>query len=144
MSKILSYRNLMIDGGQDRILLSTKRGEVGYRIVKFRIMGFEPGADNYESIVKIYETEQTTATANIDFSQTTLLAAGFFTGDTTQQTMKEDTVIFDRKIINQDIYITYNDLQGSDAKVNYYIELETIKLSEQEAMVTTIQSIRNG
>ena len=40
-----------------------------------------------------------------------MAAAGFFTGDTTQQTMKEDSIVFDNQIFNQDIYITYNDLQ---------------------------------
>ena len=72
-----------------------------------------------------------------------MAAAGFFTGDTTQQTMKEDSIIFDNQVFNQDIFITYNDLQGSDAKVNYYIELEQVKLDLGENTVATLKDIRN-
>ena len=133
----------MTDGDIDIIPLHTNDGSMGYKIVKFRIMGFEPGGDNYESIVKVYTILQTTATASIDFSDNTMAAAGFFTGDTTQQTMKEDSIVFDNQIFNQDIYITYNDLQGTDAKINYYIELELVKLDLNENTMATLKDIRN-
>ena len=115
MSRVVSFRGLMVDGDTETINLHTVNGKKGYRIIKFRLMAKEPGADNYESIVKIYKVPQATATAAIDFSDNTMLAAGFFTGDTTQQTMKWDTTVFDNEIFNQDIYVTYFDLQGSDA-----------------------------
>jgi len=140
---IRSFRGLMTDGDIDTIPLHTNDGSMGYKIVKFRIMGFEPGGDNYESIVKVYTILQTTATASIDFSDNTMAAAGFFTGDTTQQTMKEDSIVFDNQIFNQDIYITYNDLQGTDAKINYYIELELVKLDLNENTMATLKDIRN-
>ena len=134
----------MTDGQQDKLSLQTRDGKKGYRITKFRLMAYEPGADNYESIVKIYKNEQDSATANIDFSDNTLLAAGFFTGDTTQQTMKWDTTIAEREIFNDDIFVTYNDLQGSDARMNYYLELEQINLDELENAVATLTSIKTG
>jgi len=142
---IKTFRGLMVDGAIDAVSLHTNNGSIGYRIVKFRLMGFEPGADNYESVVKIYTVPQAagSATASIDFSDQTLLAAGFYTGDTTQQTMKWDTAIFDNQTINQDIYITYNDLQGTDAKMNYYIQLEQVKLALDENTVATLKDIRN-
>ena len=140
---IRSFRGLMTDGDIDTIPLHTNDGSMGYKIVKFRIMGFEPGGDNYESIVKVYTILQTTATASIDFSDNTMAAAGFFTGDTTQQTMKEDSIVFDNQIFNQDIYITYNDLQGTDAKINYYIELELVKLDLNENTMATLKDIIN-
>ena len=140
---IRSFRGLMTDGDIDTIPLHTNDGSMGYKIVKFRIIGFEPGGDNYESIVKVYTILQTTATASIDFSDNTMAAAGFFTGDTTQQTMKEDSIVFDNQIFNQDIYITYNDLQGTDAKINYYIELELVKLDLNENTMATLKDIRN-
>ena len=140
---IRSLRGLMTDGDIDTNPLHTNDGSMGYKIVKFRIMGFEPGGDNYESIVKVYTILQTTATASIDFSDNTMAAAGFFTGDTTQQTMKEDSIVFDNQIFNQDIYITYNDLQGNDAKINYYIELELVKLDLNENTMATLKDIRN-
>jgi hypothetical protein len=140
---IKSFRGLMTDADIDIISLHTNDGSIGYRIVKFRLMGYEPGADNYEGIVKIYKISQSSATPQIDFSDNTMLAAGFYTGNTTEATMKWDTAIFDNEVFNQDIYITYNDLQGSDAKMNYYIELEQVKLALDENTVATLKDIRN-
>jgi hypothetical protein len=141
---IKSFRGILVDGDIDTIPLHTPDGRTGYRIVKFRLMGNEPGADNYESIVKIYTTKQSTTTPKIDFSENDMIGAGFFTGDTTQQTMKEDSIVFDNQVFNQDIYVTYNDLQGGDAKMNYYLELELIKLDLTEQTMATLQSIRSS
>ena len=44
---------------------------------------------------------------------------------------------------NQDIYVTNKDANGSKP-VNYYLELEVIKLSEDQAMVATLKDIRNN
>ena len=38
-----SFRGLMKDGDIDTIPLHTNDGSIGYKIVKFRLMGFEPG-----------------------------------------------------------------------------------------------------
>jgi len=35
-NRILSYRGLLAEAGQDTILLTTKKGEVGYKIIKFQ------------------------------------------------------------------------------------------------------------
>ena len=71
MSKILSYRGQLADGGQDRILLSTKKGEVGYRIKKFQAIDDEPGEVEVEMVVKLYSVEQTTVNNTVNFSDTT-------------------------------------------------------------------------
>tara|TARA_Y100000310_G_scaffold224085_1_gene225940 strand:- start:155 stop:583 length:429 start_codon:yes stop_codon:yes gene_type:complete len=142
MGEILSYRGKLADGGQDTILLSTKKGEAGYRIVKFEIMPIGIN-QNLESVTKIYKVEQAAVDSNIDFSDTTLLGAAILKiGTSPSETLALHT-IFDREIFNQDIYVTSIDDAGSKAS-NYYIELERIKLSDHEAMVATIQNIRNG
>lgn len=140
----LSYRSLLAHGAQDRILLSTKKGEAGYRITKFQLMADESGGHTSESMVKIYKTEQSTITTAVDFSDNRLLAAGFISNHTNAYIYPPgDQIIFENEIFNQDIFVTNSDRAG-DAPCNYYIELEVIKLSEQQAMVATIKNIKNN
>ena len=147
MGEKLSYRGMLTDGGQDEILLSTKKGEAGYRIVKFQILPESPGDVQQESVVQIWKVQQTTvptSAANIDFTSSVLLGAivGYY-GAVASNNSQRQTVIFDTEVFNQDIYVTHTD-NASNQKVNYYLELEKIKLSDHEAMVATIQNIRNG
>ena len=143
-NRILSYRGLMADGGQDTILLSTKKGEIGYRLIKFKLLPHTPGDVNQDSTVQIFTVEQAAAVQTINFSETTLLgAATYGSDDATYSNNDSRAVIFDNVIINQDIFVTHKD-QAVGESINYYIELEVIKLSEHDAMVTTIQNIRNG
>jgi hypothetical protein len=143
MGKILSYRGLLADGGQDTILLSTKKGEVGYRIIKFQLM-FPDLATSLKSVVKVFKNFQDTIPDTISFSDDNMLACGIMSGKADQTAYPEDLIaVFDQEIFNQDIYVTHSEVAGA-ASINYYIELEAIKLSEQDAMVTTLQSIRSG
>ena len=143
-NRILSYRGLIEDGGQDTILLSTKKGEMGYRIIKFQLMPNQPGVDNMAFVVKIYKTAPASIDGVVDFSDNRLLGAGYYESEPSSYS-DESTVIFDREIINQDIYVTCKEShQPGSEIVNYYIELEAIKLSEHDAMVATITNIRNG
>jgi hypothetical protein len=136
---VLSYRGLLADGAQERILLSTKKGEAGYRITKFEIIPNSPG-DNIDSVVKIWKTEPSAATGVIDFSDNRLLAVAWNYNDTYET---QNIITFDNEIFNQDIYIQAFD-DKSTGSINYYFELERIKLSEHDAMVATIKNIRNN
>jgi len=138
---IKTFRGLLLESGQERIRLQTLKGKVGYRIVKFQVVGAAPGTDNYESVTQIWHTEQTSAVATINFSDPNLLAVGTYTAASAAHTYPDDTVIiFDRDIFNQDIYITQRCLQNGD--INYYLELEVIELSDQAAEYTTIKDLR--
>jgi len=142
-NRILSYRGLLTDGDQDTILLSTKKGEVGYRINKFQGMPNTPGIVNQESVIKVYTKEQSTFDAIVDFNDTTLLGCVYLKQGESPVTPSTLQVIFDQKIFNQDIYITHKDAStGEDC--NYYLELEVIKLDESQAMVATLKDIRNN
>jgi hypothetical protein len=147
MSEILSYRGLLAEGTQDRILLSTKKGEAGYKIVRLELFPHQPGHTvNYESVVQVFTTSQSSIPASgatVDFSDTTLLAAAYYQDNNNDAYPSSLDVIFDKITFNQDIFITLTD-NASGGFMNYHIELERVKLSEHEAMVTTIQSIRNG
>jgi len=138
---IKTYRGQLADGGQDQIRLKTNKGEIGYRIVKFEVMAYQLGVAVQESILKIYKDQQTSATATVDFSDSTLVAAAFMQmGDSSQYQWTEQ-VIFDQEVFNQDIYITHND-RGGSAPCNYYLELEQVKLNDNESTMATLQSLR--
>jgi len=138
---IKSFRGQMIDGTVDRIPLSTNKGSIGYRIKTFKIITKSPGASSEEDIVKIYSIPQTTVDANIDFSDNTLLAAGF-AGTNAGAWYATDSIVFDNMTFNQDIYITFKKDAGS-SPTNYYIELEQVTLDLNENTVATLRNIRN-
>ena len=50
--------------------------------------------------------------------------------------------IFEQEIFNQDIYITHQDSGAGTLAVNYYIELETMSLTDNAATVSTLRDIR--
>jgi len=140
---IKTFRGILTDGQQNRIRLSTKKGKIGYRIVKFEIMTEEPyGGASAEHIMKIYKILQTAVTADVDFADGNLLAVAITNNSTAgYQYATVPSVIFDREIFNQDIYITHLD-NASAQNGNYYLELETIALSDNATLVSTLRDIR--
>jgi hypothetical protein len=146
-NRILSYRGLLAEAGQDTILLTTKKGEVGYKIIKFQLFPYKPGWAEFESLVQIWKEEQDgipTTEAKSDFNNNRLLAASLFSATaTTANSPNSITTIFGNEIFNQDIYVTHTQQSGAES-INYYIELEIIKLTEDQAMVATLKDIRNN
>jgi len=142
---IKSFRRKIVDGGQDTIVLHTNDGATGYRIVKLQIMSAEPyGGGSAEHLVQVWTVEQTTVTADVDFSDQTLLASAIVNNATTgYQDASIPVIVFDNVIFNQDIFVTHND-NNSNQPCNYHIELEQISLDLNEATVATLQSIRNA
>ena len=138
---VKTFRGLLADGGQDRIRLQTIKGKVGYKIVKFQIIGSTPGADTQESLVKIYKTEQSSVTGTVNFTDTDLLACAIWQLREAPGYSLNETVIFDSEIFNQDIYISHNDVGGSE-DCNYYLELEVIPLDDAGAEYTTLKDMR--
>ena len=144
---IKSFRGQIIDQGQDTIVLHTNDGSTGYRIVKFEV--FPAGATSafsYESFVSIFKIEQIgtiPADGTPDFSDNTLLACAYYTQSASGATNPEDmNVVFDNEVFNQDIYITHSNSE-SNVAINYYIELEQIKLDLSANTVATLKDIKN-
>ena len=98
------------------------------------------GDTNVESVVKIYKTS-VTASTDIDFTDSNLLAAGIINDSASNLYLPPPVIVFDTEIFNQDIYIT-NKGHSETASINYYIELEVIPLSDQGAEYTTIKDLR--
>tara|TARA_R100001530_G_scaffold135380_1_gene112456 strand:+ start:154 stop:606 length:453 start_codon:yes stop_codon:yes gene_type:complete len=144
---IKTFRGLIGDGAQDTIVLHTNDGSTGYRIVKFQIMVKEPGNVAQESVVQMWKVKQTTVVttnATIDFSDNTLLGAavGIYGGLGGNTVPFLESIIFDNEIFNQDIYITHTDNESAES-INYYLELEQVKLDLSENTVATLKDIRN-
>jgi len=145
MSKIKTFRGLLGDGVEEKIRLSTLTGTSGYRILKFELIPPAPGHEsggNGENVVKIYKVKQTAVDGLIDFTETTMLAAGYYAAESSSYSDNK-TVVFDNELFNQDIFITNKDVRGNSLSMNYYIELEVVKLDSNETAVATLKNIRN-
>ena len=137
---IKSFKGKIANGAIETIALSTNDGSIGYTIKKFQAISASPAGSSPEAVLKIYKIPQTTADLAIDFSDNTLIGTIFYEGNNNNTTLTEQVIIFDNEIFNQDIYITCSSTDGA---MNYYIELEQIKLSLDENTVATLKDIRN-
>ena len=116
-------------GGQEKIRIEGATGEIAWRITKFQIMPNNPGGASYEYCVKIFREEQTSIVNTINFDDDELLAAAIYHDNTgTGRADSGPVIIFDNALFSRNIYITAFDNVGTES-VNYYIELEEIKLS---------------
>ena len=142
---IKTFKGKMKNDTNKRIKLSTKEGLVGYKIVKFQTISTVPLSTESKSLAKVYATVGGTAedTSLLDFDSPTLLAVSLFTSSGSVQSYPEDmTVIIDNKTINQDIYITMRNTGSGNNDINFYLELEVIKLDLNEATVATLRDMR--
>ena len=136
---IKSFRGLIDDDGQHIVHLHTNNGSTGYRITKFQIMPQRPGGSDHRFVLKIYKIEQadniragTNLFSIVDFSDQTLIGAATYfsevSGSPAYIIGSNTDVVFDNEVFNQDIYIVHENFHGDNAAINYYIELEQIKL----------------
>ena len=140
---IKSFRGLIAHEATDTITLHTNTGSTGYKIKKLQLYPNKPGDEHYLSAVKVYTVPQTGTPDEVtDFSDSTLLAAAFFQDNSDKAYPADLDVIFDNMTFNQDIYITHKSKSGT-ASINYYIELEQVKLDLNENTVATTKDIRN-
>jgi hypothetical protein len=140
MGRIVSYRGLLANGGKNTIPLHTNDGKTGYKVVKFRIINSIPGGAGAENVMKIFKTDQVTVDSSVDFSDNTLLGVATW-GQNADHGAWTNSTIFDNEIFNQDIYVTHKDEQGGSA--NYYIELEQMDITEDQALVAIVKNLRN-
>jgi hypothetical protein len=143
--KTISYKGKLDMGLQDRISLKTIKGKIGYKIKSFRIMSTLPGSGTYELVGKIFKKTQTGSIGpTVDFSDSELLAVAFTSGANNASITDnyEDAVIFDNEMFNQDIFVTIDDAGSNTTPGNYYIELETMDLSELETTMLTLKNLR--
>jgi hypothetical protein len=140
---IKTYRGKLADGDQDRISLRTIKGEVGYRIKKFQIMidGYGSNRGSFVQLWKRKQTSVSTGEPDLDFTDGDLLATGTQIYASSTLILSTQVIIFDSEVFNQDIYVTHSERSGGGT-CNYYLELEAMKLNENETTMTTLQSLR--
>ena len=144
MSKIISYKGKLNVGTEDRIKLSTINGKQGYKIHKFQVISTVPGTTDTEMICKIFnKSQEGTIGPTVDFTDSELLAVAYDKGTNNLSNDPMNTVIiFDNKKFNQDIFVTLDSANSSTTPFNYYIELETMPISDLEATYLSLQNIK--
>jgi len=140
---VKTFRGLLADGGQDRIRLQTIKGKVGYKVIKFELFGNTPGATEYEHVVKIYKTSQSSIDGVVNFTDSDLLAASYLEGYIHAYYTDAVVTIFDNEIFNQDVFVTQKDVTAGGLSCNYYLELEVIPLDDAGAEYTTLKDMRS-
>jgi|TARA_Y100001963_G_scaffold33742_1_gene46832 hypothetical protein len=143
---IKTFRGQLADGGQEVIRLSTNNGMMGYKIKKLELISVTPGGGgDMESIVQVFTTERTAAIpttgATVDMNDPTLLAVAYLQDGTAASALSTLDVIIDNVKFNQDIFITHTN-NASDISINFYVELEQMKLDINEATVATLKDMR--
>lgn len=141
---IKTFRGKLADEGQDTIRLSTNKGKIGYKIKKIQIIPTTPGAANYEGICKVFTNEQSSVDGTVDFSNSELLGIVYFIDNSSSAVTSSETIIYDNIKFNQDVYITAKDVSGGSGATNYYLELEQMSLSDNEATVATLKDMRGS
>ena len=126
--KIHSFRGLLADGEQDKIGIQGSVGAVAWRITKFQVIGSAPGAAYYEATTTITREEINTPLATIDLEDDNILAVAFYAGNAAAFNYPtSQIIIFDNALFVRNIWVSLNDLQSNS--MNYYIELEEVKVS---------------
>ena len=145
MSKIVSFRGIIEDGAQDRIKLSTINGKTGYKITKFQIMPAAMGTADFEAVAQIFKTDQTgSITGVMNFTNSNVLAVAYQKSESSSSAgpFGGEVIIFDNEKFNQDIFVNITDASGGTLPCNYYIELETMELSDLETTMLTLKNMR--
>lgn len=137
MSKKISYKGQIPIGEQEKINLKTLNGKRGYKITEFRCISLQPGAASSELIAQVFTKDQTgVISAQVDFTDSNLLAVAYIDDPGFQ------VIFFDNELFNQDIYVTMNDGSGATVPGNYYIELETVALTDIQSTQLTLKNLR--
>ena len=143
MSRIISYRGTLAIGLEDRISLATIKGKVGYKINKFQIISTAPGTSTNEYVAKITKVKDPNIGPTINFTDADLLAITYVKDNAGENnTALNETIIFDNEKFNQDIFVNISDAASGTTPCNYYIELETMELSELETTMLTLKNLR--
>tara|TARA_Y100001963_G_scaffold117932_1_gene164160 strand:- start:299 stop:745 length:447 start_codon:yes stop_codon:yes gene_type:complete len=140
---IKSFRGEIADATVDTIPLRTNTGTTGYRIKKLQLFPHKFGTEDQKSTVTIFSIPQTTPSNEVDFSDNTLLAAACLSTDNSENNPLNTNVVFDNMTFNQDIFVCHENVHSDAKPVNYYVELEQVKLDLSENTVATLKDIRN-
>ena len=123
-----SFRGQLVDGGTAKIRIEGAVGAIAWRITKFEIM---PSNFNITEEYSVTIKRNTfTPSVLFDFSSDETLAAAYFesTGGSSEAPTGAH-VIFDNDLFNRNIFVGLACAATGGSTVNYYIELEEVKVS---------------
>ena len=144
MNKKITFRGMLQIGTRDQLRLKTLKGKVGYQVTKLQTINNRPGAQDSTSITTLYKKAGSIddGEERIDLSNPNVVAVSYQkNGDGTTET-DATTIIADPMVFNQDLFITAGNPDGGSEPINYYIEIESKPLSDREATLLTLQSLR--
>tara|TARA_R110002074_G_scaffold129538_1_gene270673 strand:+ start:655 stop:1101 length:447 start_codon:yes stop_codon:yes gene_type:complete len=143
MSKTISYKGKLAMGLQDKLNLATLNGKTGYKVKKFQILSTTPGVGNVEYVAKITTKDDSASIAStVDFTDADIVAVAYLQDNASSAVSTSETIIFDNEIFNQNAFVNITDASGGTVECNYYIELETVSLSDIESTMLTLKSLR--
>ena len=142
MSKTISYRGTVPIGVEEKIRLKTNTGKTGYKITQFQIIGTAPGTGNVEYVGKITNVKDPNVGATVNFTNSDLLAVSYLKEGASEDKPFSQGIIFDNQVVNQDIFVAISDAAGGTTPCNYYIELETMNLSDLQTTQVTLKNMR--
>jgi len=143
--KVHSFKGLLADGGQEEINLERQNVNLAYRIVKFELFPYQygQGANEQESVVKIYKEEQSSVDRAANFSDPDLLAAAALNQDSTAEAQPSIlTVVFDNTLFSRNIWVTHENGHSDNTSCNYYIELEEVPVTASTLMQLKLGAAR--
>jgi len=128
--KMHSFKGLLANGEQRKIRIQGPVGAIAWRITKFQIIQKEPGENLAEAVVKIYREEQSSIDAVIDFGDAELLASAYWEDNDSVTYNHSTTVIFSNELFSRNVHVTAFHASSHTEPMNYYIELEEVKVSK--------------
>ena len=144
MSKKITFRGLIASGLEEKLHMAKLNGKTGYKINKFSIISADPTSESCELVCKVYNrTKTNNVGTGIDFTDGDLMAVAYFENSSgISSASVNPTIIFDGEVTNQDMYITATDGSGNTISTNYFLELETVSLSDIQATQLTLKNLR--
>jgi hypothetical protein len=139
---IKTFRGKLADDTFDTLRLTTKDGLTGYNIKKFELIPSDPGGSSAEHIVQVYTQEPSSNSNDIDLNNPLVVAVGYCSNATSgDASPTRQSIIIDAVTVNQDLYVSHK-IQNGSGDVNYYLEMEQVKLDLNEATVATLKDMR--
>lgn len=131
-----------INNTVERIYLSDPTTNIGYKIKKISILPERPLTDSNEALVKLHSKIPSAVNSSVDFDDSTLLAVAMYSNKDDSTYYPDDMVIIidTERVINQDMYLSYDNPATSGRVINYMIELEEVKMSGSEQAVVNFNA----
>ena len=143
--KVHSFRGLLADSEHHKIRIQGSVGAIAWRIIKFQTISNAPKSADHVGITKLWREEPTSAAitaATIDFNNAELLGCSLWREGNALTEVQTVTIIFDNALFVRNLWVSTVDADGSIG-MNYYIELEEVKVSQVGMAQLAVASARS-